>query len=236
MLSAGFVAQDHARAEAVRRWSSSTLLSPLENRPPEMNVALFLEVVIAAAGGDGELGRSRSSPRRTPRSARCRRAGRHCRASWAGSRWPRAAEVPAPKRGVGEGVIARGRQALAIEAVGVASRSRRPRHCNGPSRRSSQPDLLGEGLEIGGVDQVGGQQHARGREAEIDRDAAGQRAGVAADEDVAVDVGRDRGQRRPSPKSKLAVRSASKVSSAKALVEQQELLALVEGDARAASS
>ena len=120
------------------------------------------------------------------------------------------------ERGVGEGVIARGGQALAVEAVGVANRRRRPRHWNGPSLFGREPDLLreasrGRSCRPGST----GSSTAAAGIAEIDRDAAGQRAGVAADEDVAVDVGGDRGQLDARRGRSSTVRSASKVSSAK---------------------
>lgn len=53
---------------------------------------------------------------------------------------------------------------------------------------------LGELLDLGGIAQVRRQQHAGVRKALIERDRTAQRAGVAADQDVAVGIAGDRSQ------------------------------------------
>ena len=87
-------------------------------------------------------------------------------------------------------------------------------------------------IEVGRVAQVGRQDHRRRRITEIDRDAAGERAGVAADEDLAVDVARHRCQLDAAE-----VRRGGEVGDEGVVFEllgqQQILLALGKDDFRA---
>src|SRR3546814_10923087 len=94
---------------------------------------------------------------------------------------------PGAEHGVGEGVVARRRQALRIETLDV-----RIEAADQPLERAGvvggEAEFLREGLEVRRIDEIGRQQQARIGEAQIDRDAAGKRAGISADQYLAVDI------------------------------------------------
>src|SRR3546814_1380557 len=77
------------------------------------------------------------------------------------------------------------------------------------------------------IDEIGRQQHARIGEAQIDRDAAGKRAGISADQYLAVDIAGHRGQ-LDAPETPFDHIVEDHRVVGEILVEQQELLALVE--------
>src|SRR3546814_7828071 len=81
--------------------------------------------------------------------------------------------------------------------------------------------------DLGGVDEVRRQQDARVGKTEVGRHAASERARVAADEDVAVDIGRDRGH--ADDVAGIVHREVEKLDLIlERLVEQQILLAFLD--------
>src|SRR3546814_11942820 len=81
---------------------------------------------------------------------------------------------PGAEHGVGEGGVARRRQALRIETLDV-----RIEAADQPLERAGvvggEAEFLSDGLEVRRIDEIGRQQYARIGEAQIERDAAGKR-------------------------------------------------------------
>ena len=87
------------------------------------------------------------------------------------------------QRRVGYRIITWRRQRLGIDAIDLRIKAADD-PLEGAVIVRRQPDFLRPGFEVGGIDEVRRQQHARIGEAEVDRYRSGERARIAADEDV----------------------------------------------------
>jgi hypothetical protein len=99
-----------------------------------------------------------------------------------------------PQCGIRHRIVTGSRQPLAIETIGVGVK-RADQPLKGAIACRAQPQFLGKRLDIRRIAQIRWQQDAGCRIAEINRYRSRQRAGIAADEDVAVRIGADRGER-----------------------------------------
>ena len=220
------VAEQEAWGEAVRRGLVGAVVA-IGEQAARLELAGFAEVVVAAAGRRGQLAH------RVVHFAEqgllldvvgqigvVGRVGRE--AVGHGGRGARA------QNGVGEGVVARGRQALIVDAVDLRIEAA-DHPLEGAFAVRGQTQFLGKLLQVGGVDQLGRQGHRRAREAQVDRDAARQGAGVAVHGDVAVDQAGDRGQVRPV-EAEVGDHVGDQGVVGEALVQQQILLAFAHPD------